>query len=566
MMSGNSNGVDIRSVIKAVADKLFVGKFKGAHHYIAELTWILFLRMLDDREEREQEIEEGMGGKFHSTLSAPYRWRDWASPESPLRAELADSDGVLEFVRGKLFPHLKGLKDSPKAGVRQRVASQIFIGVDYPRTDEQTILLNILDKIHLLRESELDTQHDFPISRVYEELLLGMSQHGRDTGQFFTPREVIRAMIRVVDPKPGEQILDPCCGTGGFLAQAREYIRAENPQMGGKDMKRLAQETFYGREQEAGVYPLALANMIMHGVNRPNIWHGDTLTRKTYYGGLFDSAPEFYNVVLTNPPFGAKLADVAKTHYDIKSSSSQVLFAQEMIKSLRQDGGRCGVVFDEGFMFGANDSGLVETRKLLLESCDLWCVVSLPSGVFASTGAGVKTNLLFFCKGSPTHRTWYYDLSEVKLTKKRLLTLDDFGEFFRLYPKREEGENSWVVDFDARKTAARAVAKPHEQAAASFRAEMKNVDKLIAAEPAGRKRDQKRIAALREKRQAAEAKAKKAEKEVERIKNAVYDLRAVNQNKKAEVDTRTPKQLLEIVSGKQREIGKLLAELEKTGE
>ena len=564
-MSGNGSGVDIRSVIGAVSNILRRGKNKGARHYIAELTWILFLRMLDDREEREREIEEGMGGKFRPTLSAPYRWRDWASPESPFRAELADADGLLDFVRGKLFPHLQGLKDRPGAGVRQRVASQIFIGVEHPRTDEQTDLLNILDKIDLLRESELDTRHDFPISRVYEELLLDMSQHGRDAGQFFTPREVVRAMLRVVDPKPNEKILDPCCGTGGFLAQAREYIRAENPKMGGKDMKRLAEETFYGREQESGIYPLALANMIMHGVNRPNIWHGDTLTQTTYYGGLFDSAPDFYHVVLTNPPFGAKLAEVAKTHYELKSSSSQVLFAQEMIKSLL-DGGRCGAVFDEGFMFGSNDSGLVETRKLLLESCDLWCVVSLPSGAFASTGAGVKTNLLFFRKGSPTHRTWYYDLSGMKLTKKRLLTLEDFGEFFRLYPKREEGENSWVVDFDARKTAARADAKPHEQAAAGFRVEMKSVDRLIAAEPAGQKRDQKKVAALREKRQAAEAKAKKAEKEAEKIKNAVYDLRAVNPNKKAEVDARTPKQLLEIISGKHREIGKLLAELEKTGE
>ena len=564
-MSGNDSGVDIRSVIGTVSNILRRGKNKGARHYIAELTWILFLRMLDDREEREREIEEGMGKKFRPTLSSPYRWRDWASPKSPFRKELADADRLLDFVRDNLFPHLKGLKDSSDAGVRQRVASEIIIGVREPRTDEPINLLNILDEIDRLRESELDTQHDFPISRVYEELLLGMGQDGKDTGQFFTPREVVRAMIRVVDPKPNEKILDPCCGTGGFLAQAREYIRAENPNMGSQDIRRLAEETFYGREQEVEIYPLALANMIMHGVDRPNIWHGDTLTRKTYYGGLFENAPDFYNVVLTNPPFGAKLARVAQARYDLKSSSSQVLFAQEIIKSLR-DGGRCGVVFDDGFMFGESDSSLIKTRRLLLEQCDLWCVVSLPWGVFASTGAGVKTNLLFFRKGSPTRRTWYYDLSGVKLTKKCLLTLDDFEEFFRLYPKREEGENSWVVDFDARKTAARAEAKPHEQAAVGFRAEMKGLNRLIMAERQGGQQDRKKIAALQEKQAEAEVKAKKAEKVAERIKNAVYDLRAVNPNKKAEVDKRTPKQLLEIISGKQREIGKLLAELKKTGE
>ena len=561
-MSGS--GVDIRGAIDAVSHMLRRGRNKGARHYIAELTWLLFLRMLDDREEREREIAEGMGREFRATLSAPHRWRDWASPQSARRARLAETDGLLDFVRGSLFPHLKGLKDRPGAGIRQRVASQIIIGVGHPRADEQTDLLDILDRVHALRESELDTRHDFPLSRVYEELLLGMGQDGKDTGQFFTPREVVRAMIRVVDPKPGERILDPCCGTGGFLAQAREYIRAENPGLGGRDMRRLAEETFYGREQEEGIYPLALANLIMHGVDRPNIWHGDTLTKKTYYGGLFEGAPDFYDVVLTNPPFGAKMARAARMGYALKSSSSQVLFAQEMIRSLRE-GGRCGAVFDEGFMFGANDSALAGTRRLLLERCDLWCVVSLPQGAFASTGAGVKTNLLFFRKGGSTRRTWYYDLSGVKLTKRRLLTLEDFADFFRAYEVREEGERSWVVDFDALRSAAREKTAPLKSEAEGCRAEMARLSREIVRENGRRPRRRERIADLRGKRAELEKRAKRLESRADEVENAVYDLKAVNPRKKPEADLRTPGELLGIVSARNREIAKLTRELAKAG-
>ena len=553
-MSGNGGGVDIRSVIRAVSNILRRGKKKGARNYIAELTWLLFLRMLDEREERQQAESASVGGSFRPTLSAPYRWRDWASPESGHRRKLAESDGLLDFVRTDLFPHLRGLKDDLDAGVRQRVVSQIFIGVGSPRMDEQTGLLNILDRVHQLRESELDTRHDFPLSRVYEDLLLDMGQKGKDAGQFFTPREVIRAMLRVVNPLPRETILDPCCGTGGFLAQAREHILAENPNLGGRDMTRLKEETLYGREQEEEIYPLALANLIMHGVDRPNIWHGDTLTKTADYDGLFEGAPEFYDVILTNPPFGATVSEGAQTRYGIRTSSSQVLFAREMMRSLK-DGGRCGAVFDEGFMFGGNDSALVATRRMLLEQCDLWCVVSLPPKVFVGVGAGVKTNLLFFRKGGRTRRTWYYDLSGVNVTKGNPLTLGHFADFFRKYPGREEGESSWVVDFEARRALARDNARPHMEAAKKRRGEARRL-KIRMSGVRGAAR-----AELREKRLAAERMAKESEEEAKKIMDAACDLRAANPNRKTETDTRTPEELLGIVSAKNREIAKLLAEL-----
>ena len=568
-MSAGGNGVNIRQTIKAVCDIVRRGKHKGARNYIAELTWILFLRMLDDREEQEAKRAKAIGGKrFSPSLSAPYRWQDWASPKSEMRKKLGDQGRLIKFVQADLFPHLQQMRES--TNIRRRMIGQIIAGVGWPRTETATDLLDILDKIHLLRDSELDTQHDFPISRVYEELLLSMSQDGKDTGQFFTPREVIRAMVRVVAPKPGEKVMDPCCGTGGFLAQAREYIRAQNPKMGGIGMRRLAEETFYGREQDEYIYPSALANLVMHDVDRPNIWHGDTLTDTTYYGKLFEGAPKFYDVVLTNPPFGAKLKKSSLVRFDYPSSSSQVLFVQEIIRRVLEVNGRCGMVVDEGFMFGEDDSS-VSTRQMLLERCDLECVVSLPRSVFACVGTSVKTNLLFFRKGKKTRRTWYYDLSDVKLTKKRVMTLEDFGDFFPLLAKWRngkdaEGENSWVVDFDARMAAANKTASPYQAKAEEFRAEAARLDKLIAAEPSGRQRDQKKVVELRARRKTAEREEKKFKARVTRIQNAVYDLRAINPNRQVQVDTRTPKELRGIVSTQHREIAKLLAELDKTGE
>ena len=564
-MSGNGagDGVDIRRAIRAVCDIVRRGKNKGARNYIAELTWILFLRMLDDRESLEAERAKATGAKFVSSLSAPHRWRDWAAPDGAKRKELTESRGMTAFVRDELFPRLKDLRNSGE--VRRRVIGQIIAGVGWPRTDAETDLLDILDRVHLLRDSELDKRHDFPISRVYEELLLSMSQDGKDTGQFFTPREVIRAMVAAVDPKPGEKVMDPCCGTGGFLAQAREYIVAQNPNLGARAMGELARETFYGREQDEYIYPSALANLVMHDVDRPNIWHGDALTNTTYYGGLFEGAPGFYEVVLTNPPFGAKLGKSASARFDYPSSSSQVLFAQEIVRRTLADRGRCGMVVDEGFMFGGDESS-VGTRRLLLERCELECVVSLPRNVFACVGTSVKTNLLFFRKGAATRRTLYCDLSGLKLTKRRMMTLEDFGDFFAQLAKwrdgkTPEGENCWMEDFDARKAEANRKASPHRKRAAEFRAEAKTVASRISAERRRRPQDAEKTRALRSELKAAEASAKREDARAEKIVNGVYDLRAVNPRRKAETDNRTPERLMEIVSAKNREVASLLAEL-----
>ncbi len=206
----------------------------------------------------------------------------------------------------------------------------------------------------------------------------------------------------------------------------------------------LRQRTFYGREKENLIYPIALANLVLHGIDEPHIWHGNTLTGGEAYGGLFQGAPELFDVILTNPPFGGKEGADAQTRFAYRTSATQVLFLQHVIDKLRP-GGRCGIVLDEGVLFRTNEIAFVQTKRKLLDDCDLECILSLPGGVFTAAGAGVKTNLLFFTKGRPTERVWYYDLSAVKVGKKTPLTTAHFEEFFRLLPERIESEHSWTV-------------------------------------------------------------------------------------------------------------------------
>jgi type I restriction enzyme M protein len=437
----------VNSAVKSICDIMRRSNCAGALQYVPELTWILFLRILDERETREAEEAEAVGAEFIPSLTEPYRWQDWAAPKSARRGELQEGalNAFFGFVNTSLLPHLHKLKDRPGANSRQKVISEIMTGVERVRIDTERNLLDVLDKVHEITSEAVDPTHVFTLSQVYEGLLLKMGEKGNDGGQFFTPREIIRAMIRVVNPVVGETVYDPGCGTGGFLAQSFEYMKGNlGDGTTGEQLETLRERTFYGREKENLIYPIALANLILHGVDQPHLWHGNTLTGQETYGGLFQDAPSLHDVVLTNPPFGGKEGKDAQTRFAYKTGATQVLFLQHVIDSLKP-GGRCGIVLDEGVLFRTNETAFVQTKKKLLDDCDLWCIVSLPGGVFNAAGAGVKTNLLFFTKGGPTESTWYYDLSDIKVGKRTPFTLDRFDDFFSLLPSREASARSWTV-------------------------------------------------------------------------------------------------------------------------
>ncbi|OGK76459.1 MAG: N-6 DNA methylase [Candidatus Rokubacteria bacterium RBG_16_73_20] len=489
----------VNSAVKAICDIMRRSNCAGALQYVPELTWILFLRILDEREAKEAEQARAVGADFTPSLEAPYRWRDWAAPDGPKRKALQDGTlgAVKAFVDGELLPHLRELRDKPGATPRQKVISEIMSGIERTRIDTDRNFLDVLDRVHTISAETVDPTHVFTLSQVYEGLLLKMGERGNDGGQFFTPREVIRAMVRVIDPKIGETVSDPGCGTGGFLAQAYEHMagpdhsKIQSPEQ----LEVLKSRTFYGREKDNTIYPIGLANLVLHGIDEPHIWHGNTLTGQETYGGLFQDAPALFDVMLMNPPFGGKEGKDAQTRFAYKTSATQVLFLQHVIDNLRP-GGRCGIVLDEGVLFRTNETAFVQTKRKLLDECDLWCIVSLPAGAFVNAGAGVKTNLLFFTKGRPTERVWYYDLSDVKVGKKSPLTLEKFEKFFQRLPARADSEHSWTVE-----------------------------------------------------RKEIEARG--------------YDLKAVNPNAKRDEDTRTPEELLDVIEAKGREVAEAVAELRR---
>lgn len=572
-----STQASVNQTVKSICDILRRSNCKGAMQYVPELTWILFLRILDEREQKEAEESQMFGRTAAPSLSEPYRWHDWAAtPEDSLlsargekmqgwkRRELEEgkTNNFIAWVNSELLPYLHALKNQPDATPRQKVISEVMSSVKQVRVDTDKNFLDVLDKVNQIRESAIDTTHLFPLSQVFEGLLLKMGEKGNDGGQFFTPREVIRAMIKTVDPKIGDTVYDAACGTGGFLAQAYEYMIGDNKSKikTGSDFDTLKYQTFFGREQDDITYTIALANLVLHQIDRPHIWHGNALTGDATYDGLYVNAPDKFDVVLMNPPFGGKEGAAAQINFQYKTGATQVLFLQLAMRQLKENG-RCGIVLDEGVLFRTNEQAFVKTKRKLLDENDLYCIVSLPGGAFSAAGAGVKTNLLFFNKSKRTEKIWYYDLSDVKIGKKSPLTLDKFDDFFRLLPERGDSERSWTINFSARREKARQESEPFKQKVRQLENEIdqarEKVKQLKLQSP------QNKDAINGQTERIAELESRKRENQVkaETIENAIYDIKAVNPNAQDLSDKRTPTQLIDFINGKSKEVETALAKL-----
>ena len=611
----------LSAFVKGICDVMRRSNCASALQYVPELTWILFLRLLDAQEARDQEQAAVVGAGFAPALRSPYRWQDWAAPWSDKpghpktdegkpygwkRQELfAAGDGKLfAFINDDLLPHLNSLDIDPLtklpnqgASPKQRIIGRIMTAVEKVRVDSETNLRDILDKVHQISVDHVDDTHFFTLSQVYEDLLLKMGEKNSDGGQFFTPREVIRAMVHTVKPKLGQTVYDPCCGTGGFLAIAYEHIaRNLGSSPLSTDIEALKHDTFFGREKENLVLPIALANLVLHGIDQPNLWHGNSLTRRATYAALFDKAPKQFDVILTNPPFGGKEGKDAQKNFAFETSSTQVLFVQDILAELAPKG-TCAIVLDEGMLFRTNESSFVETKRKLVDECDLWAIVSLPGGVFSTAGAGVKTNLLFFTKGKKTERIWYYDLSSVKVGKKTPLTLAHFGfgtdgsvlpdgalpmtltaewqddeaNVGKPYPSyarmlahfgAASGNSpvSWTVDFTARRAKAREEMTPLIDQATQIKDEVVNLKEVLKRLKKS-KGSADSINALNIKISEKEKAYRDFETQAANIDAAVFDLKAVNPNVVAQVDNRTPVQIIESINEQGRIVSDALARL-----
>jgi type I restriction enzyme M protein len=598
----------LSSFVKSICDVMRRSNCASALQYVPELTWILFLRILDAQEAREAEQAEVSGNEFSPALRSPYRWQDWAAPWSDKAEHPKTSDGktqgwkrqelfaagdgkLFDFINKELLPHLHALDvdlrtnlPNPAASPKQRIIGRTMTAVERVRVDDEANLRDILDRVNKISINHIDDTHFFTLSQVYEDLLLKMGEKNSDGGQFFTPREVIRAMVHTVNPSLGQTVYDPCCGTGGFLAVGYEHIeRKLGKTPASTDIEKLKHDTFFGREKENLVFPIALANLVLHGIDQPNLWHGNSLTRRATYAELFRQAPAQFDVILTNPPFGGKEGRDAQKNFAFETSSTQVLFMQDILSELAPNG-TCAIVLDEGLLFRTNESAFVETKRKLTDECDLWAILSLPGGVFSTAGAGVKTNLLFFTKGKKTERIWYYDLSWVKVGKKTPLTLAHFGfdkngevlsddaipamlkadwladeanvdtpfpSYARMLQNhgKPEGESrySWTVDFTARRTKAREEMQPLIDKAADIKAGVVDLKERL--------KQLKKDKADKESIEAAEADIREQEKaahdldaEAAAIDATVFDIKAVNPNAVITVDERTPDEIIKNIT------------------
>ncbi|MEO7142005.1 MAG: N-6 DNA methylase [Bryobacteraceae bacterium] len=408
--------------------------------YTEQTSWLLFLKYLDSLE-RDKAVEATLNRKKYAfILDQPYRWEEWAAPkgqDGKLDHNTAlIGDDLIDFVNKKLFPYLHGFKQKTSdANTVEYKIGQIF-GEIKNKISSGYNLREIVERIDELRFGSQSEKHE--LSHLYEAKIRNMGNAGRNGGEYYTPRPLIRAMIQVVNPKIGESIYDGACGSAGFLCEAFDYLKSKK-NLTTRDVKTLQERTFHGKEKKSLAYVIAIMNMILHGIEAPDIFHTNTLSEN-----LADiQEKDRYDVVLANPPFGGKERQEVQQNFPIRTGETAFLFLQHFIKILRA-GGRGGVVIKNTFLSNT-DNASVSLRKLLLESCSLHTVLDCPSGTFQ--GAGVKTVVLFFDKGTKTRKIWFYQLDPGRnLGKTNPLNDADLAEFVTLQKTFADSPKSWSVD------------------------------------------------------------------------------------------------------------------------
>ncbi|NLB53031.1 MAG: N-6 DNA methylase [Syntrophomonadaceae bacterium] len=408
--------------------------------YVEQTSWIIFLKYLDDLEKDKQTAAQLTGKKYTNIISQEYRWETWAVPKTKDgkidHHKALSGDDLKDFVDLKLFPYLRQFKAaSERADTIEYKIGEIFIELKNKIQSGYNLreVLNMVDELRFRSHTE---KHE--MSHLYETKIKNMGNAGRNGGEYYTPRPLIRTIVKVVDPSIGKTVYDGAVGSAGFLVEAFEYLKNTNKKMSTRDMEVLQKRTFYGKEKKSLAYIIGTMNMILHGIEAPNIIRTNTLAEN-----LEDiQEKDRYDIILANPPFGGKERAEVQQNFPIKTSETAFLFLQHFIKMLRA-GGRAGVIIKNTFLSNT-DNASISLRKMLLESCNLHAVLDLPGGTF--TGAGVKTVVLFFDKGAPTRKVWFYQLNlNRNLGKTNPLTEEDLAEFVELQKTKADSENSWSV-------------------------------------------------------------------------------------------------------------------------
>ena len=411
--------------------------------YTEQSSWMLFLKYLDDLEHEKSLEAELMGEDYSYIIAEQYRWGSWAAPKDEVgnfdHNNALTGDDLMEFVDGELFPYLKGFKQRAESPDTIEYKIGEIFGEIKNKIQSGYSLRDGLEKVDELRFRSQAEKHE--LSHLYETKIKNMGNAGRNGGEYYTPRPLIRAMIDICNPQIGETIYDGAAGSAGFLCEAYDYLReggADKKKLSTSDLQTLQEKTFYAKEKKSLAYVIAIMNMILHGIEAPNVIHTNTLGES-----LSDITPSHqHDIILANPPFGGKERKEVQQNFPIKTGETAFLFLQHFIKMLKP-GGRAAIVIKNTFLSNT-DNAAIALRKELLENCNLHTVLDCPAKTFL--GAGVKTVVLFFSKGEPTQKTWFYKLDPGRsLGKTNPLSDKDMAEFVSLQKGFEESEKSWSI-------------------------------------------------------------------------------------------------------------------------
>jgi type I restriction enzyme M protein len=394
---------------------------------IPQLAWILFLKAFDGLEQ-DREVTEA---DYTPAIEAPFRWRDWAAdPDGPT------GEALLSFVNGELLPYLRGLSGTHEHDPRDVLAA-VFRETNN-RMLSGHLLRDVVNKVSEINFTSSDDIHT--MAHLYESMLREMRDAAGDSGEFYTPRPVVRFMVQQVDPRLGEIVLDPACGTGGFLVETLEHLL---PQVQTAQQRRSLQNDLRGIEKKPLPYLLGMMNLILHRVGQPNIVRGNALARAITQIGKRDRV----DVILTNPPFGGEEEKTIQSNFpaDKQTAETAWLFLQLVIRQLK-DGGRCGIVVPNGLLFGAGVGARI--KQQLVTECNLHTVVRLPDGVFEPYTA-IPSNLLFFEKTGRTKEVWFYEIpppeGRKKYSKTKPMRFEEFADCQAWWNARVENERAWRV-------------------------------------------------------------------------------------------------------------------------
>jgi type I restriction enzyme M protein len=412
--------------------------------YTEQTSWMLFLKYLDDLEGERAIEAELVGRSYDFIIDEQHHWSRWAAPknaEGGFDHNVAlTGDDLIDYIDEELFPYLKGFKQraSSPDTIEYKIG-EIFSEIKNRFQSGYSLrdALELMDQLHFRSQSE-----KYELSHLYETKIKNMGNAGRNGGEYYTPRPLIRAMIKVIKPTIGKTIYDGACGSAGFLCEAHDYLRYDESglaKLSTSQLHTLQTATFYGKEKKSLAYVIAIMNLILHGIDAPNVLHTNTLAEN-----LADvQEKDRFDIILANPPFGGKERKEIQQNFPIKTGETAFLFLQHFIKYLKA-GGSAAVVIKNTFLSNS-DNASKALRQELLESCNLHTILDCPGGTFL--GAGVKTVVLFFKKGTPTRKTWYYQLDPGRnMGKTNPLNDNDLKEFVELQSTFADSDKSWIVN------------------------------------------------------------------------------------------------------------------------